>query len=118
MLPDTADLFAGVPVTDRARAVEWYERLLGKAPSFLPNDAEAVWELAPHRYLFVEVSPQRAGHARHLVFVDDFEAAIAQIAARGIEPFERETLANGVRKASYRDPDGNRFEFGGNPAQS
>jgi catechol 2,3-dioxygenase-like lactoylglutathione lyase family enzyme len=117
MLPDTADLFAGVPVTDRARAVEWYERLLGKAPSFLPNDKEAVWQLAEHRYLFIEVNPQHAGHARHLLFIGDFEAVMAQIAQRGLEPFERETLPNGVRKASYRDPDGNRLEFGGNPTQ-
>jgi len=32
-----------------------------------------VWERATHRYLFVEVSPQRAGQARHLVFVEDIE---------------------------------------------
>ena len=107
------DLFAGTPVTDRARAIDWYQRLLGKLPSFYPNENEAVWELAANRYLFIEVRAENAGHARHLLFVDNVEAVVAQIASRGLEPVEQETLANGVRKASYRDPDGNRFEFGG-----
>ena len=44
------DLFAGIPVADYERAVAWYERLLGSGPSFLPNDTEAVWEVAEHRF--------------------------------------------------------------------
>ena len=40
------DLFAGIPVTSYAVAVEWYERLFGAPPSFLPTEIEAVWELA------------------------------------------------------------------------
>jgi catechol 2,3-dioxygenase-like lactoylglutathione lyase family enzyme len=107
------DLFAGIAVTDRAVASDWYGRLFGRPPSFFPNDAEAVWEVGENRYVFVEVRPEHAGHARHLLFVDDFDAVVAQIAARGLGPVERETMANGVRKASYEDPDGNRFEFGG-----
>jgi hypothetical protein len=47
------DLFAGIPVTDRARSIDWYERLLGAPPSFLPNDTEAVWELADHRFVSI-----------------------------------------------------------------
>ena len=43
------DLFAGVPVTDYAAALPWYERFFGGRPSFLPNDTEAVWEVAEHR---------------------------------------------------------------------
>jgi hypothetical protein len=43
-------------------------------------------------------------------------ARIAQIAERGLEPAERETYANGVRKATFRDPDGNQIGFGGDPA--
>jgi hypothetical protein len=47
-------LFAGVPVTDLRAATAWYEKLFGTPPSFLPNDTEAVWELAEHRAVFVE----------------------------------------------------------------
>jgi hypothetical protein len=70
----TVDLFAGIPVRDYAAAAGWYERLLGAPPAFLPNDTEAVWELADHRY------------------------------------------TNGVRKATFRGPDGNEIGFGGAPA--
>ncbi|MEU7908867.1 VOC family protein [Actinoplanes sp. NPDC049118] len=111
----TLDLFAGVPVRDYTAAVAWYERLLGAAPSFLPNDTEAVWELADHRYVFIEVRPAHAGHAMHTVFVGDFDARIAAIAERGLGPVERETYDNGVRKATFRDPDGNEIGFGGGP---
>ncbi len=110
------DLFAGIPVADYESAVAWYERLLGAEPSFLPNDTEAVWEIAEHRYLFIEVRPEHAGHAKHTVFVSDYDARIAQIAERGLEPAERETYGNGVRKATFRDPDGNEIGFAGAPA--
>ena len=109
------DLFAGMPVTTRAAEVEWYERLLGAPPSFLPNEHEAVWELAEHRYVFVDQRPEHAGHARLLVFVDDLDARVAQIAQRGVLPAAQETYPNGVRKVAYRDPDGNEFGFGGAP---
>jgi hypothetical protein len=33
-------------VTDYAAALPWYERFFGGRPSFLPNDTEAVWEVA------------------------------------------------------------------------
>jgi hypothetical protein len=112
------DLFAGIPVGDYERASAWYERLLGSGPSFLPNDTEAVWELAEHRYVFIEVRPQHAGHAMHTLFVDDLDAWVEGIADRGIEPAERETYSNGVRKVTYRDPDGNEIGLGGGPADS
>src|SRR6266545_1099622 len=82
----TMDLFAGIPVRDYTAAVAWYERLLGAAPSFLPNDTEAVWELANHRYLFIEVRPEDAGHAMHTVFVNDFDARIATSPSRACSP--------------------------------
>lgn len=110
------DLFAGVPVSDYDAAAAWYEQLLGAPPAFLPNDVEAVWELAENRYVFIEVRPEHAGHALHTVFVDDFDARLAQIAERGLRPVERETYDNGVRKAIFRDPDGNEIGIGGAPA--
>ena len=108
-------LFAGVPVTEFRRSLAWYERLLGSPPSFFPHETEAVWELADHRYVFIEVRPEHAGHAMHTVFVSDFDARVSGIAERGLEPAERETYANGVRKATFRDPDGNEIGFGGAP---
>ena len=109
------DLFAGIPVKDYEAALAWYQRLLGSPPTFLPNDTEAVWELAEHRSLFIEHRPEHAGHAMHTIIVDDFDARLAQIADRGLEPAKRETYSNGVHKAIYYDLDGNEVSFGGIP---
>ena len=109
------DLFAGIPVNDYAAALPWYEKLLGGPPSFLPTDTEAVWELAEHRFVYIVQQPGHAGHARHTVFVDDLDTLVAQIASRGLEPATEETYGNGVRKTTYRDPDGNEIGFGGAP---
>jgi catechol 2,3-dioxygenase-like lactoylglutathione lyase family enzyme len=49
----------------------------------------------------------------HTLFVDDLDARLSQIAARGLEPADLETYENGVRKAVFRDPDGNEIGFGG-----
>ena len=109
-------LFAGLPVSDYARSVQWYERLLGAAPSFLPNEAEAVWQLAEDRFVYVVERPQGAPHSEQLVWVDDLDAAVDEIAARGIEPTRTETYDNGVRKVVFEDPDGNEFSLGGSPS--
>ena len=106
-------LFAGIAVADYAAALSWYEQLFGSPPTFHAHETEAVWGLAEHRSVFVERQPERAGHARHLIFVDDLDAIVAQIAERGLTPVDRGTYSNGVRKATYRDPEGNEFGFGG-----
>lgn len=111
----TVDLFACIPVRDLEASRAWYEQLLGAPPSFLPNPTEAVWELAEHRYIVIEVLSEHAGHATHTVFASDFDERLAQIAERGLEPAERTTYENGVRKAIFRDPDGNLLSFGGAP---
>ena len=110
------DLFAGIRVSDYEASRAWYERLLGREPSFIPHATEAVWELAEHRFLFIEENAGGAGGATLTVFVDDLDSLVADVALRGIEPAERETYSNGVRKALYRDPDGNEIGFGGAPA--
>lgn len=109
------DLFAGISVNDYERALGWYERLLGREPSFIAHATEAVWELAEHRFVYIEEQPEDAGHAQHTIFVDDLDRLVDEIAERGLEPTERETYGNGVRKATYRDPDGNEIGFGGAP---
>ncbi|MDQ6884813.1 MAG: VOC family protein [Candidatus Dormibacteraeota bacterium] len=109
------DLFAGIPVRDYKAALPWYERLLGSAPAMFPTDTEAVWEVATHRWVYIVQRPEHAGHAMHTIMLDDLDAFIAQIADRGLEPDKRETYPNGLRKVTYRDPDGNEFGFGGVP---
>ena len=106
------ELFAGVRVSDFDSARAWYERLLGAEPSFFAHATEAVWELAEHRWLFIEQDAAAAGGALHTILVDDLDEQVAQIASRGVEPDERVTYRNGARKATYRDADGNEIGFG------
>jgi predicted enzyme related to lactoylglutathione lyase len=111
------DLYAVIPVSDCAAATAWYARLLGGEPSFVASPTEVVWELAEHRSIAVEERAEHAGHGIVTVFVDDLEAFVTAAAARGAEPAQRETYENGVRKATYRDPDGNEIGVGGAPVE-
>jgi predicted enzyme related to lactoylglutathione lyase len=88
--------------------------LLGE-PTFFPHATEAVWTLADDRSVYVVEAAEGAGNGVVTIFVDDLDAHVAEIAARGLEPAERETYSNGVRKAVYRDPDGNEVGVGGAP---
>jgi Glyoxalase/Bleomycin resistance protein/Dioxygenase superfamily len=108
-------LFAGIPVADYTAALNWYERLFGGPPSFFPHDTEAVWELAEHRLVYIVQRPEHAGHAMHTIIVDDLDGLMAGIAQRGLAPAKQETYPDGVRKATYADPDGNETGFGGLP---
>jgi catechol 2,3-dioxygenase-like lactoylglutathione lyase family enzyme len=108
-------LFAGLRVRDFAAARGWYEALLGE-PAFFPHETEAVWTPAEDRSVYIVEAPEGAGSGVVTLFVDDLDARVAEIAARGLEPDERESYANGVRKIVYRDPDGNEIALGGGPA--
>ena len=108
----TLHLFAGLRVRDFDAARTWYEQLLGE-PSFFPHDTEAVWTLADERSVYVVQHPEGAGHSVVTLFVDDLDERVAAIGARGIEPAGREEYDNGVRKVTFRDPDGNEVAFGG-----
>jgi hypothetical protein len=107
-------LFAGLRVRDFAVSRAWYEQLLGE-PAFLPHATEAVWTLAEDRSVYIVEDGERAGAGVVTLFLDEFDALVDEIAARGLEPDERETYSNGVRKAVYRDGDGNEVALGGAP---
>ena len=107
-------LFAGVRVRDFDAARPWYERLLGEA-TFFSHATEAVWTLAKDRSVYVVEHADGAGQSVATILVDDLDGQMAAITARGLQPDEIETYSNGVRKAVYRDPDGNELGFGGAP---
>jgi catechol 2,3-dioxygenase-like lactoylglutathione lyase family enzyme len=107
-------LFAGLRVRDFHAARQWYEQLLGE-PTFFPHSTEAVWTLAENRSLYIVEHAEGAGSSVLTIFLEDLDAHVAAVAARGLEPDERQTYSNGVRKAVYFDPDGNEVGFGGPP---
>jgi hypothetical protein len=109
----SVDLFAGIAVSDFDRAVDWLERLLGESAAFEAHETERVWTLAEHRMIYVVLQPEHAGHSLLTWFPDDFDAFLASAASRAISPDTLETYDNGVRKATFRDPDGNELGVGG-----
>lgn len=109
------DLFAGVAVSDLERAVRWFEALLGDVESFDPNDTERVWTVADHGHVYAVMQPEDAGHSLVTLFVGDLDAFLRSAAGRGVHPVSTETYDNGVRKATFRDPDGNEVGVGGAP---
>ncbi|WP_328469308.1 VOC family protein [Actinoplanes sp. NBC_00393] len=113
----SVELFAGISVSDFPAGLAWYEKLFGGPPAFLPNEVEAVWEVAEHRFVYIEHRPAHAGHGLTTLFVEDLDARVAGIAERGLEPGKRETYENGVRKITYYDPDGNEIGLGGGPVE-
>jgi predicted enzyme related to lactoylglutathione lyase len=110
------DVFAGLLVSDYAEARPWYERLFGAPPSFDAHETESVWELSEHAFVYINEDRDRAGSSAVTLFVEDLDAVVDEIGGRGIQPAQRETYSNGVRKATYRDADGNEIGFGGPPA--
>jgi catechol 2,3-dioxygenase-like lactoylglutathione lyase family enzyme len=110
------DLFGGIPVADFQRSVAWYTRLFGAPPAFFPNDSEAVWMVAEHRWLYIIVDGKRAGGAVQTVMVDGLDDIITGIAERGLEYGDEERPADSVRKVMYYDPDGNEIGIGSIPS--
>ena len=110
-------LFAGLRVRDFHAVRSWYQRLLGE-PTFFPHATEAVWTLAEERSVYIVEHAAGAGNSVVTIFLDDLDAHVAALAARGLEPDEQETYSTGARKAVYRDPDGNEVGFAGAPRDS
>ena len=79
----TLHLFAGLRVRDFKAAQRWYEQLLGE-PTFFPHATEAVWTLAEDRSVYVVEQAEGAGNSVVTIFVDDLDAQIAEIDARGL----------------------------------
>ena len=75
-----------------------------------------MWEVAEHRFVYIVELPEHAGHAMHTLFVDDLEALVEAMAERGIEPADRETYENGVRKVDLSRPGRQRDRLRRSPA--
>jgi hypothetical protein len=99
-------VFAGL-VVNRDQAAAWYERLLGRPPDFLPNDAEAVWQLADTASVYLVADADRAGCGVVTLVVDDLDASLTEIDGRGIVPGTIQEIPGAGRKSVMTDPDGN-----------
>lgn len=73
----------------------------------LPNNAEAAWQLADSASLYLLEDPVRAGRGVITLVVDDLDALLPEIAARGLTPGPAEKVGTAGRKCVITDPDGN-----------
>lgn len=117
---DVSYVFAGLVVRDRDASAAWYARLIGRPATFLPNDAEAVWQLAGTASLYLLADPDRAGRGIATLVVDDLDAFADEVTGRGILPGDIEEVPEAGRKVVITDPDGNAVsivEITGTPAE-
>jgi predicted enzyme related to lactoylglutathione lyase len=111
-------LFAGIPTTDFATALAWYERLWGAPPDRFPHETEAVWQLVDNALVYVMLDRERAGNALVTVIVDEIDTWAEQARRRGVPVHGIET-GPGLRRTVVNDPDGNRIQIAqvGSPAR-
>lgn len=112
---------AMAPVTDMARAKEFYEGKLGLAGGREEGDGGVTYELAEGTRLHVYPSPDNAGKSDATIAAfrtDDVEGIVNELSSKGIE-FEQydtdqiKTNEKGISElgdikvAWFKDPDGN-----------
>jgi predicted enzyme related to lactoylglutathione lyase len=103
-------IFAGIPVSDRDALASWYEQLTGRPPDLIPNDQEAAWQLTETGWVYIVADARRAGSALHTLLVDDLDAFLSGLTARGIAAGPVEPVGASMRQAIVSDPDGNRIK--------
>jgi predicted enzyme related to lactoylglutathione lyase len=105
-------LFAGIPVSQLERALDWYERFFGRPPDMAPNEHERTWQLTDDGWIYVVEDPERAGNGLITLIVDDLDVRLARLSERGIATGEVERLNQGTRALMVADPDGNQIQLG------
>jgi hypothetical protein len=110
--------FTGVAVSDLDTGRDFFQRFFGKPPDVLVNENEVMWRVNESAWLYVVVDSARAGHALAALSVADLDAALAELASRGLQPSKLEEHEGGARKAIFLDPDDNTAALIGIPPGS
>jgi predicted enzyme related to lactoylglutathione lyase len=100
-------VLAGIPVDDFGAAVNWYERLLGRAPDERPMDGLAAWHFPNTGVIQVIQDADRSGGGLLTLSVDDLEQDVAELGERGLAPDAiDDATSDKVLFAQLTDPDG------------
>ena len=110
-------VFAGLPVRDLDMAVEWYGRILGRAPDGRPAPQIAEYYLAAERApengtLQLREDAGRAGGGLATINVSDITVLADTLEKLGVAfdpqtfPIEAKTVS-AVTVGAFEDPDGN-----------
>ncbi|MEU3269230.1 VOC family protein [Saccharomonospora sp. NPDC006951] len=106
------DLYSVMPVSDLAKALEWYRVLFGRPADEVVGE-EHLWQVGGNAWIVVDERAGRAGGATITLGVTGLDGILARLAAHG--PVE--TYGNGVRHVVVLDPDGNELSLAEAPAE-
>lgn len=112
-------MYSVMCVSDRAKAVEWYEVFFGRAADEVVGE-EHLWQVGEHAWLVVddrEMRAARVGGSMVTFGVTDFDVILARLVAHGVPHGPVETYRNGVRHVDVLDPDGNSLSLAQAPAE-
>ncbi|MBB5915690.1 putative enzyme related to lactoylglutathione lyase [Nocardia transvalensis] len=112
------DLYHVMCVSDRGRALRWYEVFFGRAADEVIGD-EHLWQIGENAWVVVDdraVRAERVGGSMITLGVSDLDDFLARFAAHGIDHGPVDTYGNGVRHVEVLDPDGNSLSLAQAPA--
>ena len=101
------NLLAVLPVADVETSRPWFTALFGRPEDNNPMPSLIEWQVLPGAWLQVFGDAGRAGSGLFNLAVDDLDATLAELRARGLEPGEVVEANRGVRLSALTDPDGN-----------
>ncbi len=99
--------FTGVAVSALDTGRDFFEQLFGRPADIIVNQDEVMWRVNDAAWLYVVVDPVRAGRALVALSVDDLDATLADLDARGVRPETVAEVGDAGRKATFCDPEGN-----------
>jgi hypothetical protein len=106
----TTNALAGIAVKDLSAAVDWYERLLDRAPDAQPMREVAEWRFSKGGWIQVFEDADRAGHSSVTLVEENLDKRLSDLKAKAIE-VQSTSEAESVKTAIIADPDGNQLVF-------
>lgn len=113
------DLYSIMPVSDRTKALEWFEVFFGRPADEVIGE-EHLWQVGENAWVVVDdrdVRAERVGGAMITLGVTDLDDILTRLATHDIGHEPVETYSNGVRHVVVLDPDGNSLSLAEAPAQ-
>ncbi len=113
---DILGIFAVACVTDMERSVEWYARLIGRAPDDRPMDGLVQWRSGGGAGLQLVLDVEKAGSSLITIVTPDLDLARKRLAAASLL-LEPDIQGDFGILAQTSDPDGNRLTLAEPPGQ-
>jgi catechol 2,3-dioxygenase-like lactoylglutathione lyase family enzyme len=106
----TTNVLAGVAVRSLAESIEWYARLLGRAPDAQPIPTAAEWKFDGGGWLHLFQDAGRAGSSSVMLSETSLDERTRDLKAKGL-PIASANQYGFMSTAVIQDPDGNEILF-------